>query len=166
MSLVSEQLRNIVGSENVYDDQSTLEKYSKDQSFTPARMPDYAVYPKTTEEVQSIVKLANNRRLPIIPYSSGAIKQGSTVPVYGGIIVDLSKMNKVVDIDVVSRLATIEPGVSFAQLQESANKHKLKICTAVGLPASASVLSTYLEFVPIYAWSKYGTWFLLPIKIV
>lgn len=160
------QLEGIFGSERVLSDSAVLKKYSEDQSFTPPRFPQLAVYPETTEEVQQIVRLANVEKFTILPYSSGAIQQGTTVPVGGGVIVDLTRMNRISDLDDVSRTVNVEPGVTFAQLQEEAQKYGLKVCTAVGLPASASVLTSYLEFTPLYSWSKYGTWFLLPFEVV
>jgi len=110
--------------------------------------------------------LANLERFPIVPYSSGALQQGTTVPRLGGVVVDLSKMNKIIDFDIENKTVSIEPGVTFAQLQHEANKKGLRVCVPVGLPASASVLSTYIELVPLYSWAKYGTWFMLPFEVV
>lgn len=160
------RLKGILGSDRVESDPEVLKKYSMDQSFLPPRLPQLAVYPETGEEVQQVVRLANVERFPVVPYSSGAIQQGSTIPIAGGVIVDFSRMNKIMDIDEVSRAVTIEPGVTFRQLQGELGKYGLRVCTAVGLPASASVLSSYLEFTPLYSWSKYGTWFLLPLEVI
>lgn len=160
------RLKGILGPERVSSDPKVLEKYSRDQSFVPVRVPELVVYPETGEEVQQVLRLANVERFPVIPYSSGAIQQGTTIPVAGGVMVDLTRMNKITDLDETSRTVTVEPGVTFKQLQEELKRYGLRVCTPVGLPASASVLSTYLEFTPLYAWSKYGTWFLLPYEVV
>ena len=146
-----EKLIGILGIEKVSNDKENLEKYSRDQSFVPPRSPHLVVYPTTDEEVQQVVRLANLEKFLIIPYSSGAIQQGTTIPRMGGVMVDLTRMNKIIDFDKENRTSSIEPGVTFAQLQEEANKEGLRVCTPVGLPSTASVLSTYLEFVPLYS---------------
>ncbi|RLA95161.1 MAG: hypothetical protein DRG25_00910 [Deltaproteobacteria bacterium] len=164
---IKEKLAGIVGPEKVLDDEEVLERYSQDQSFVTPRSPFLVVYPTTDEEIQQVVRLANLEKFPVVPYSSGALQQGTSVPRIGGsVVVDLSRMNKIIDFDVENRTVAIEPGVTFAQLQEAANKEGLRVCTPVGLPANASVLLTYIEFVPLYSWSKYGTWFLLPFEVV
>ena len=164
--VLKEELVTILGADKVSDDKKTLNRYSQDQSFVPSRSPQLVAYPTTDEEVQQVVRLANLERFPVIPYNSGALQQGTTIPRLGGVVIDLSKMNKIIDFDVENRTAAIEPGVTFAQLQKEANKHGLRVCTPVGLPATASVLSTYLEMVPLYSWSKYSTWFLLPFEVI
>lgn len=163
---VKDTLTTILGPDKVSDDPKTLEKYSRDQGLVPSRLSQLVVFPTTDEEVQEVVRLANLEKFPVIPYSSGALQQGTTVPRVGGVVVDLSRMNKIIDFDVENRTASIEPGVTYEQLQREANKKGLRVCTAVGLPASASVLSSYIELVPLYSWAKYGTWFLLPFEVV
>lgn len=163
--ILETQLTGIVGT-NFTSDSKVLEKYSQDQSFVPQRKPLYVVRPQETEQVQQIIKLANGHRLPIVPYSSGTNNQGAAIPSYGGVLLDLSRMNKIIEIDPEIRVATIEPGVTFAQLQEEAEKHDLRVCTPLELPSSASVISTYLSLAPLYSWPRYGTEFLLAMKIV
>ena len=163
---VKETLTIILGSDKVCDDPKTLEKYSKDQGFAPSRLPQLVVYPTNDEEIQEVVRLANLEKFPVTPYSSGALQQGTTIPRLGGVVVDMSKMNKIIDYDLENKTVSIEPGVTFEQLQKDANKKGLRVCVPVGLPATASVLTTYIELVPLYSWAKYGTWFLLPFEVV
>jgi len=68
---LKKQFENIIGSQNIFDDQETLDKYSKDQSFVPYVKPDFVIFPKSTEEVQKIVKLANQTKTPITPSQQG-----------------------------------------------------------------------------------------------
>lgn len=160
------KLKHILDTDQVMNDPVGLKAYSEDQSFVTPRVPQLAVFPKTDEEIQQVVRLANLDKIPLIPYSSGALQQGTTIPRLGGVMVDLTRMDKIIDFDKGNRTAAIEPGVTFAQLQKAANKEGLRVCTPVGLPSEASVLSTYLEFVPLYSWSKYSTWFLLPFEVI
>ncbi|MCX8126547.1 MAG: FAD-binding oxidoreductase, partial [Dehalococcoidia bacterium] len=146
---IFEQLSAIVGTANVSKDPAVLDRYAKDQSLTPARRPNFVVRPGKTEEIQAIVKLANRTLMPVVPYSSGTNFVGAAVPAVGGILVDLSRMNKVLEIDTVHWHTTVEPGVTFAQLNAELRKHNLRVQVPLMAPPSASVLSTYLEREPV-----------------
>jgi len=142
-------LASIVGAKSVFTEPEVLETYSRDQSFTPARKPNYVVKPKNLDELQSIVRLANEQLMPIIPYSSGTDFHGAAVPTQGGILVDLSQMNRITELSDLYWSVTVEPGVTFAQLQKEAAKKGLRVQVPLMTPPSASVLSTYLEREPV-----------------
>src|SRR4030042_4860248 len=112
------ELTKIVGSDNVLDSPAVLEKYSKDSSFVTQIMPRCVVKPGNADEVQKIVKWANETLTPLVPVSSGLPHfRGDTVPsVDGAVIVDLSRMNKIMRVDPVNRVAMVEPGVPFGKL--------------------------------------------------
>ena len=65
---IKERLASIVGAQNVFSEPAVLERYSRDQSFTPPRKPKYVVKPKELAQLQEIVKFANEKLMPIIPY--------------------------------------------------------------------------------------------------
>ncbi|MFC2031775.1 FAD-binding oxidoreductase [Chloroflexota bacterium] len=146
---ILEKLGVIVGSINVSAEPAMLESYSRDQSFTPPQKPNYVVMPKKVKEVQEIVRLANQQLMPVIPYSSGTDFHGAAVPNQGGILVDLSRMNKIVELDTLNWHVTIEPGITFAQLSQEVGKQGFRVLTPLLTPPSASVLSTYLEREPV-----------------
>ena len=98
MSLKSD-LEKIVGSEFVKDDSETLNKYSSDQSFVQPSKPDIVIFPQNVEQIQKVVKLANQKNTPITPYSSGLNLHGATIPQQGGIILNLSRMDKIIEIN-------------------------------------------------------------------
>jgi len=143
------QLSAIVGAANASKDPTVLEKYSKDQSLTSACKPNFVVKPGRAEEIQAVVKLANQTLMPVIPFSSGTSFTGAAVPTVGGILIDLSRMNKILDVDTIHWHATVEPGVTFAQLNAELKKHNLRVQVPLMTPPSASVLSTYLEREPV-----------------
>jgi FAD/FMN-containing dehydrogenase len=116
-------LQDIVGADNVLEDQDTLGFYSKDQSLNPPGKPLAVVKPKNTEEVQQLVQFANKTGTPLVPVSSGIHFWGATLPVQGGVVVDLSGMNRVLEIDTRNRRVKIEPGVTWLQLQEALQEH-------------------------------------------
>ena len=124
----------------MHDDKKTLEQYAQDQSFAPRRMPDFVVFAETVEEVQQVVKLANETLTPVIPYSSGLNFHGAALPDHGGIMLNLSRMNKIIQTDEENWSAMIEPGVTFEQLQDEMMKKGFRIMIPFGAPPKRSVL--------------------------
>lgn len=161
--LFGEQLASVVGPENVISDSKVLETYSRDQSFVPPKMPLCVLRPRTVAEVQEVVKICNHYRVAVTPYTTGTNNQGAAIPALGGVVIDVSGINRVLKIDPVSRNAHIEAGVTFAQLLDAAEKVKtdiapygLRVAAPVELPASASVLVSLLEYVPMWTWPRYS----------
>jgi len=115
---LKQDLAEIVGPEYASDDPETLEKYSKDYSFVQPRRPSCVSYPKSTDEVQRIVKYANKHLIPITPRSSSVSFYGAGIPGEGGIIVDLTRMDKILEIDARNKKVKFEPGVTWAQVQD------------------------------------------------
>jgi len=144
------ELEEIVDSENYFDDPEVLEKYSSDHSFVTPSKPSYVVKPRGVEEVQRIVEWANKERIPLVPVSSGPPRfRGDTIPRMGGCIVDLSRMNKILRVDRRNRVAIIEPGVTFAQLQSALAKERLRMLMPLCPRPSKSALTSYLDREPI-----------------
>ena len=110
---VLSQLSAIVGERNVVTDKERLEAYSHDE--TPAsqyaRMPEVVVFPKSAQEIAEIVKLANRELIPITPRGAGSGLSGGAIPEYGGIVISLEKMNRVIEIDYDNMMMVLEPGV-------------------------------------------------------
>ena len=73
------------------------------------------VWPGTSEEVGKIVALCNEQNIPVVPVSSGIHFHGASIPKQGGVVVDLTRMNKILEIDTDNRLARIEAGVTWDQ---------------------------------------------------
>jgi len=111
-----ERLKEILGTEHVLSSDMDLALYSYDASLEKA-MPDVVVLPATTEEVSKIMALAYKEKIPILGRGSGTNLTGGTIPVKGGIIVHFSRMNRILDIDIANRTATVEPGVITLDLQ-------------------------------------------------
>lgn len=142
-------LEEIVGVDHIYDDPETLKNYSEDRSLFKPRRPSYVVKPKNTEEIQAIVKLANKTLTPITPVSSGVHFYGAAIPHQGGIILDLRRMNKILNIDRRNRTIRIEPGVTWGQVKKELKGHDLMPLTPL-LPHSLnSALTSILEREPM-----------------
>ena len=147
----SGELGKIVGSKNVFEDSETLEGFSRDLSFVSKVRPKCAVKPENAEQVKKIVQWANETLTPLVPVSSGPPHfRGDSVPSVGGaVIVDLSRMKKILRIDPQNRVAMVEPGVTFSELQAELNK--VGLCSYMPLcpRRSKSVIGSMLEREPI-----------------
>ncbi len=146
---LKEELAGIVGADNVFDDAERLEPYSRDHSLSTPGMPGYVVKPLKSDEVQKIVMLANKTKIPVVPCSSGIHFNGDTIPVQGGIIMDLSKMNKILAIDDRNRMARIEAGVTWELLQSELAKHDMMALSPLLPHHLKSALISHLERDPI-----------------
>jgi len=146
-----EDLSKIVGSENVFNDPDTLKEYSRDMSFVRSIMPRYVVKPGNGDEVQRLVKWANETLTPLVPVSSGRPHlRGDTVPGTGGaVIVDLSGMKKIIRIDQFERVAMVEPGVTFGELLPELEKEGIRFNMPLLPRSSKSIVGSMLEREPV-----------------
>jgi len=120
-------LKRICGEAFVYfDDESKLEKYSRDK--VPGQyghLPEVVVLPKTAREIAEVVKLANREMIPITPRAAGSGLSGGAVPIFGGILLSVERMNEILEIDDKNLMAVVEPGVVTNKLDEVLRKHGL-----------------------------------------
>ena len=114
-------LREIVGAEHLATSRTELLSHSFDATQRQF-MPNVVVHPHTTEEVAAIVQLAARHGLPILPRGAGSGFTGGALPVRGGIVLVLTRMNRILEIDSDNLIAVVEPGVVTARLQEAVEK--------------------------------------------
>jgi len=105
-----EKLKKILGPENVSDNLADLYVYSGDASVHQA-MPNVIVRPNNIEEVQKIMRYANKRKIPVVPRGAGSGTSGHSVPIDGGIVLDMKRMNRIIEIVPEDMLVRVEPGV-------------------------------------------------------
>lgn len=116
-------LINIVGQDFVSDQKEELYIYSRDSGTERPRQVDYVVLPKTVEEVQQVLKLANEKKLPITPMGGGFTLNGLSLPTKGGIVLDMKRMDQILEINEHSRYALIEAGVTQGALLSYLTRH-------------------------------------------
>jgi glycolate oxidase len=119
---VKEWLREIVGEENFTDSLIDLIAYSKDASEFKHR-PDAAVWPVNRDQISAILKLANKEKLPVIARGAGTSLAGLAVPQEGGLILDLARMDQIIQINIEDRLAIVQPGVIYDDLDRALAPH-------------------------------------------
>jgi hypothetical protein len=156
--VVETKFTKIVGAGNASGQKKALDEYSRDMSFVNPVRPAYIIRPKIAAEVEKIVKLANETKTPLVPVSSGSPHfRGDTVPGTGGaIIVDLSRMKKIIKITRKNRVAMVEPGVTFGELIPAVEKEGLRLNMPLLPRQSKSVIGSMLEREPVlmpkYQW--------------
>jgi len=146
--IIFNKLRAVVGEAHITAAREDLDAYSTDQSFAIGRPPQYVVFPENAQEIGEIARLANEYRMPIVPKSSSIGLYGGALPTEGGILLNLKRMNRIIEVNERNWYAVIEPGVTFQQLNTRLLKHGLRVAKPLLEPPSASVVSTYLERVP------------------
>ena len=120
---VYRSLINIVGKDRVSNSQEELFVYSRDPGAQHPRKVDYVVMPKTVEEVQKVIILANNEKIPITPLGGGFTLSALVVPNKGGIVLDMKGMDKIIEVNEINRYAVVEAGVSQAALKTYLEKN-------------------------------------------
>ncbi|MBW2116472.1 MAG: FAD-binding protein [Deltaproteobacteria bacterium] len=123
MDIISE-IKQILGQENVFDDRVECISYSRDLSVHEG-IPDVVVFAHTTEQISGIMKLANQEKVPVTVQGSGTATTGASLPVEGGILLDVHTMNKILEIDKDNFFARVEPGVICNNLNIALKKDNL-----------------------------------------
>ncbi|MBC7237374.1 MAG: FAD-binding oxidoreductase, partial [Chloroflexi bacterium] len=113
------RLREIVGPQHVLLDRESMEPYSHDETAGLSAWPEVVVRVGSAEEVSQILRLANERLLPVTPRGGGQGLSGGAVPVLGGIVLSLERMNRILEIDHQNMMATVEPGVITGDLHRA-----------------------------------------------
>jgi glycolate oxidase len=116
------KLEGIVGKDGVSDLKEDLDKHAIDESPLKPHPPTIVVSPSSTEEVQGVLKLANDALIPVTPQGSRTGLSGASHPVHGGIALSLESMNKIIEIDEDNLMAIVEPGVLISDVHEATEK--------------------------------------------
>jgi glycolate oxidase len=111
MAPLTAELQRLLGPENVLSAHSDLVVYECDGFVIEKNCPDVAVFPHTTHQVSQIVKLCNRYDVPFLPRGAGTSLSGGCLPVGGGVMIVLTRMKSILEIDLRNRLAVVQPGV-------------------------------------------------------
>src|SRR5882762_6443731 len=145
-SPIVEELRRIVGRENVINSANDLRIFERDASIEGA-IPDAVVLAASTQQVADVIKVAALHRIPVVPRGAGTGLSGGAVTIRGGIALQVTRMRRILEIDPVAQTALVEPGVVNQELSLAASSHGLfyapdpssqKACTLGGNAAENS----------------------------
>src|SRR6185369_7845363 len=110
-------LRALLG-DRVVTSEAVRAHHGKDESAHPHASPDAVVFAQTTEEVAAVVKLCAQHRVPIIPFGAGSSVEGHVLAIHGGIALDLTRMNHVLQVNVDDLDVKVQAGVTRKQLNQ------------------------------------------------
>ena len=122
MSLV-EELQHLLSANQVSANQSVLEQHSKDESYHHPVLPDAVVFPESSDDVVKVVSYANENGIPLVPFGIGSGLEGHVVPVKKGISLDVTRMNRVLEVRPDDFLVRVQPGVTRKQLNEELRRY-------------------------------------------
>lgn len=134
--MIRSELEEIVGEGNVSTRESDRLVYATDWFWLPQMWldrgetpvkPDYIVHPGSAEEVAAIMSVANNFRIPVVPWGGGSGSQGGAATVYGGILLDTKRMNRIIEIDEKTLSVTAQAGINGQQLEWALNEKGLTL---------------------------------------
>jgi glycolate oxidase subunit GlcD len=128
-------LARVVGRRNVLTEPADLLLYSYDSSTARGR-PEAVVLPAATEEVSGVVKVCARHGIPFVARGAGTNLSGGSVAPRGGVVIQLSRMNRVLEVDIANQRAVVETGVINLDLQDMLAPHGLQFCPD---PASQKV---------------------------
>jgi D-lactate dehydrogenase (cytochrome) len=133
---VRDRLVALLGEEGVSTGETVLDLHAGDLSYHPRKPPDIVAFPRTSQEVAKVVAWANEQRVPVVPFGAGTSLEGHVIPLRGGISLDLSRMNRVLEVLPADLQARVQPGVLRSELNAAAVEHGLWFPVDPGADAS------------------------------
>lgn len=118
-------LVSVCGKDRTFVGGEINEDFSHDELSGIHRMPEVVVEVLSTDEVSKIMKYANENNIPVTPRGQGTGLVGASVAIYGGIMINMSKMNRILELDEENLTLTVEPGVLLMQIAKFAEEHDL-----------------------------------------
>lgn len=114
------ELEAIVGKSNLLTDLERMENYSHDETSKEeyAHSPEVVITPTSADQIAAVMKLATRERIPVTPRGAGSGLSGGAIPLFGGIVLSVEKMNKVLEIDEANLTVTAEAGIVTNELNE------------------------------------------------
>jgi glycolate oxidase len=123
MADIHRALAEIVGEEYVSSRPEECYFYGRDPGLTEPHRPDYVILPRTTDEVQKVVALANAEKVALVPKGGGLALTGLVIPLKGGIVLDMKRMDGIVEVNEKARYVVVEGGTTQGKLAAYLEKH-------------------------------------------
>jgi len=118
-------LKELVGEERVSTGSSYLELHSVDEANNKGPLPNVVVWPKSAEEVSSILKMANERMIPVTPWGAGTSIEGNPLPLSRGIVLDFQQMDEILAVRPESFQVDVQPGVKYQDMNKALSRYGL-----------------------------------------
>lgn len=131
-----EELKTKLGSDKVSQSESELYRHSRDESFHQPVEPDIVCFPESTEDVVTIMKIADQFNISITAHGAGSGLEGQAIPVNKGISVNFDRMNRVLDFSPEDLTVTVQPGITRLGINQVTNRQGLSFPIDPGADAS------------------------------
>src|SRR5208283_1916031 len=118
------RLKNILPAGEIIFDPQILANYAGDKWFA-SHQPDAVALPRSTQSVSTLLRFANKHKIPVTPRGAGHGYVGGCVPVRGGIVLSLARMNRIKEINAADFVAVVQAGVNTQKLQQEVEKQGL-----------------------------------------
>ncbi|MFC1729833.1 FAD-binding oxidoreductase [candidate division KSB1 bacterium] len=122
---IIKKLRNIVGARRIVTDPSELLVYESDGLPIEKRLPGAVVFPESTAEIVEIVKLLSGAGIPFVPRGAGTGLSGGCLPPEGGVVISITRMNRILEVNPADRYAVVEPGVLNQEISDRVRQYGL-----------------------------------------
>ena len=132
----SRALREALGADQVKNGDSERDLHGVDLSFHTPHRPDLVVYPISTADVAQVLNVADDYRIPVTPFGAGTSLEGHVIPVHGGISLDLTRLDRIVEISPGNLTATVQAGVTRLAMERAAGAHGLSFPVDPGADAT------------------------------
>lgn len=136
LGTIADRLREWLAPDRVSTSAGDLDEHSHDESPLEAHCPEIVAWPVSREEVQAVLRLANERSIPVTAWGAGTSLEGNPIPVHGGIVLDFRRMNRIVEIHAADFQVTVDPGVYYKDLNKELGRHGLFFAPDPGANAS------------------------------
>jgi D-lactate dehydrogenase (cytochrome) len=116
--------------------ESILETRSRDLTYHPAHRPDAVVFAESTADVATVLAYADRERVPVVAFGAGTSLEGHTIPTSGGIVLDLARLDAIVEVRPADLQATVQAGATRSALNAAASEHGLQFPVDPGADAT------------------------------
>src|SRR5215216_7436059 len=111
-----DQLTGIVGGEQISAAQADLDQHAHDQGFYPAHAAEVVIWPTDVEQVSQVLAFANEQHVPVTAWGAGTSIEANPIPIYGGIVLSLQRMDAIIAIHADDFQVTVQPGIGYKDL--------------------------------------------------
>src|SRR5581483_9756149 len=130
------QLTAMLDPERVSVKAADLDQHSRDQSFHEAHLPEAVIWPESTEEVSRVLRFANANLIPVTAWGAGTSLEVNSLAVYGGIVMDFSRMNRILNVGAEDFQVDVQPGLTRLELNKALQRYGLFFTPEPGANAS------------------------------
>lgn len=129
-------LASVVGDEHLSTGPADLDQHARDQSFHEARRPTAVVWPGSTQEVSQILHYADRKRIPVTPWGAGTSLEGNPIPLYGGLSLDMRRMNRILTVRPEDFQVEVQAGILYKDMNAALARDGLFFAPDPGANAS------------------------------